>query len=553
MKKYILSILLFMLFMPFYVNAETKTYEICQNGCEYDRFTDVIIDVNLLQENYDVVINFEDAGPYYLIKDEQDYNNIQTKGEEICTSNGGNWDGFQCVLDGSSTLIGGPIYIYNSKLSSITINGVKDKTIIHPTGIFSMSELLSNLTFPGILYSNFELNNLKFESSLYFASLDKGVYGKINNCDIKYNILVFGNENVEILNSKINNVYSLGVKAMFDEGVSSEEIEQYKEDHNLKDPIVIIDKNSTSFYKKYYKYSNSDIEYVFSLFEDFCNNNPEPRYNVPFPVESDYINNNEYVNAAIEWFREERIWSNEHSEEYYEWEAEKEKNTLDIINYLRSKKGGNSLSDEDFLEFISSFREKDIDTEDYKEFIENYLTEHPEPEEGSPDGYQWYKDFQLAQGYYIVNSNLFPKSFDFLLKIVSSIIFPGDDGTFSNMVGLADGKIYFKESKYKEIPINKNLSLYEIANELGTSIDGWEMSNNDIIKISNGKIIPLKVGSVELRKQTQDDFYVINIEITPDMIINPNTGTGISIIIIITILLVSSITYMIFKGRKIIL
>ena len=36
----------------------------------------------------------------------------------------------------------------------------------------------------------------------------------------------------------------------------------------------------------------------------------------------------------------------------------------------------------------------------------------------------------------------------------------------------------------------------------------------------------------------------------PDTLKNPNTGTGISMIIITTLLLVSSITYIIFKRKK---
>ena len=123
MKKLYLLIII-ALFVPFIVNAKTKTYEICQDGCEYDRLADVIIDVNLLQEEDDVVINFKDAGPYYLIKDERDFEYIQSKMEEVCTTNGGTWDGFDCLSSENEILniTGGNTYIYNYGINTLLIS-----------------------------------------------------------------------------------------------------------------------------------------------------------------------------------------------------------------------------------------------------------------------------------------------------------------------------------------------------------------------------------------------------------------------------------------------
>lgn len=532
MKKALLTLLI-LLIIPITVSAKTKTYEVCQEGCEYNRLAEVIIDANLLRDEYDVVINFKDEGPYYLIKDEQDFQYIENKIEEVCTANDGVWDGYDCRSNDYYQILGSKTYIFNSKLSSVTFNGVENKTMIYPTGIFSMSELLNALTFPGIINSNFEMNNIKLTSSAYFSAIEKDVKGKINNCDIKHGILVSGNVNLEISNSKINNVYSIGSE-LFEEEITENIYD------SLKDPVVIIDKSTTTFYKKYFKYSEKVLNDLFTQLEEYIENY-EYDFNVPYPLEENYASYDDYLAAVDSWVQE-----------YEEWELNSIENFTDII---KSIKGSAGLDREDYLQLITSFMIDGAEfSEQYNDLIEEYISEHPMPDENNTDEYQqWLKEFNQEFGSIIINENLFPSTDEVMLKLFSGILFPGDDGTFSNVIELANGKVYFKDGIEKSIQMNQNLDFQGITQVLGTSIDGWEMSNNDIIKISNGKIIPLKVGSVELRKQTQDDIYVINIEITPDMLINPNTGTGISIIIIITILLVSSITYMIFKGRKIIL
>ena len=549
MKKLILPILLFLMFMPFVVNAKTKTYDICQNGCEYDRLADVIIDVNLLQEEYDVVINFKDSGPYYLIKDERDFEYIQSKMEDVCTSNGGTWDGYDCISTETLDIIGGNTYIYNSNLNSVILNGVENKTTIYPTGIFSISEFLSALTFSGVLQSNFEFNNLNFESSLYFASVTKAISGKINNCDVKHSTLVFGNVNLDIYNSTINNVYSLGSELLIDDySVSQEKFDELKEQYDLKDPIVRIDKKTTSFHKKYFKYTEKDIEATISKLKEFYDNNPMPKYEGQYPEREDYQSNQEYFNAIREYWSGHDAWVKEHQEEINEWEAKQEQLISEIIAEFREKKGAKELDKNDYLDLILSFTgDIHIVLEDYYEFEQQYIQDHPKPEVNTPEYEAWYKEFSEEVGHRMIDGDIFPSSGEIILKIISSIIFPGDDGNFSNMVEFSKGKIYFIDNNHIITPINKKIDLKEISQVFGTSLDGWTLSRNDIVKISGNEIIPLKAGTVVLSKQTADDIYIINIEITPDMLNNPETSTGT---IHILILILSTLILFFFLKKK---
>lgn len=64
MKKYIF-ILLIILFVPVFANAETLEFNICKSGCEYESLADVYQHTELFAGNdYDVIINFNENEIY---------------------------------------------------------------------------------------------------------------------------------------------------------------------------------------------------------------------------------------------------------------------------------------------------------------------------------------------------------------------------------------------------------------------------------------------------------------------------------------------------------
>ena len=86
----------------------------------------------------------------------------------------------------------------------------------------------------------------------------------------------------------------------------------------------------------------------------------------------------------------------------------------------------------------------------------------------------------------------------------------------------------------------------------------FKIANNEILKIDKGIFIPLQAGDTDVEFDNGGVHYLLHISILnqdtinmPETLKNPNTGNGISIIIIIIMLIISSITYIVFK-RKII-
>ena len=84
MKRiWILFISLFLI--PIFVNAETITYNICKNGCEYSEVYDVLIELQNREDNFnndDIIINITDTSDYYI-----DSSNIEINYDENTLSN----------------------------------------------------------------------------------------------------------------------------------------------------------------------------------------------------------------------------------------------------------------------------------------------------------------------------------------------------------------------------------------------------------------------------------------------------------------------------------
>ena len=541
MKKLILIVILILLF-PFIVKAETKTYEICQDGCEFDRLAPVLIDINLLKEEYDVVINFKDEGPYYLIKDEQDYYTLLSKIEEECINNNGTWDGYDCI-DSNSLEIGTLTMFFNPKLKSLTINGVENKTEIYPTGVFSMSEFLNALTFAGILQTNFELNNLYLASSVYFTAVTKDVEGTINNCDIKHGILAFGNEHIVIKNSKINNVYIIGKDFAKENMLVEENPSLYKD---LKNPIIIIDKETTTFYKKYYKYTEKSLMESFAELREFYDNNPEPKYSEPYPILEDFLTDEEWKNAVTTYWNNERQWRIDHINEIIEWNNAKKEIVDRISERFYQDKVGKTM-EETILELLDTMVNNDQTLqESYNSFEEKYLQENPMPEIGTDEYDIWYKEHQEALEHYLIDGSLLPTSGDLLLKLLNMIIFPGDDGSFSNVIELSGGKIYLGSSGYRKIQVEEKTNIKDLMTEPILDI---EIPENEVIKIEKSTIIPLKPGEVTIVIKTENEILNLTIEVVAGEVLNPNTKRGITSLIIV-VLIASAILFLITNSKR---
>ena len=557
-KLFIGLLLITFLLIPYAGNAKIRTYDICKEGCEYNNILDVWSKVNLLNDNDDIVINFKDEGPYYYIENETDLVKAKNLGKALCERIGGEYDEdfIDCLVDGQSvkdTEFFGITYISNPKLSSVKINGVSNKTTIKMSPLMDASAFLSALSFSGVLFTDFEMNNIKFDSSVYFANNNEDRQeGVMNNCEVGHAILVFGNTGLDIYNSKLRNVYAVGS--------DWEEDQYYFNEPTVGNPLILLKNNTNTFKNDYIKYSQKMLNDFNEEFEKYKEKNPEPEYP---NLEGGYYKNDDEswqeYHERIDTYNEKM---RQYSEDYELWMN----NITDFYQDLVYDKFGRkpNITKESILEVITMM----ISNDGYKRFEDyynEYVEDNPMPvcrnivreDYATEEEYQnaiqdetscWeeYEEWWhgLVEPGYESTKTIFANEGEALLNLLMSIIFPGNDGTLSTIFEISGGNIKFSEYKTKTTSFSSNLSLEEIATELQTSTDDWKLSKEGIIDIKNGKIIPLAVGEVEISKVTDDNYYVVKIVVTPDML-NPKTGSklllGLLTISIMTLLGIKSL------------
>ena len=105
--KIFVFVLLSVFLFPVVSYAETKTYNICKSGCDYDSLVPVWYDINTLTTDADVVVNFKDSGSYTFM----------------------DWNYFDLIAYGEVEQLA---HITNNHVKSVQINGdTKNNTTIN--------------------------------------------------------------------------------------------------------------------------------------------------------------------------------------------------------------------------------------------------------------------------------------------------------------------------------------------------------------------------------------------------------------------------------------
>ena len=99
----------------------------------------------------------------------------------------------------------------------------------------------------------------------------------------------------------------------------------------------------------------------------------------------------------------------------------------------------------------------------------------------------------------------------------------------------------------RTVSITEQLNLFSIFNDIPDDANiNFKIVNPSILKLENGKIIPLKVGSTDVTFDYAYTSYKLNVQVYD----NPNTGTGLYIIILVIVLMLSFCLYLIMKNRN---
>ena len=203
MKKYIYLILSAILCVPFIVNAETLTYEVCESGCEYTNLWDVETAINNISDlsDKDIVINVNsDIANSLSIGD---FDNVPNS----VTINGNNHDINSSYLD----LLAKNITINNcNNLQTLTVAD-SDKINIKNSNIKEIQYMSidSNHQIKSDEINLLKKLNIDETSSNNLKTLFLLGNFKIENLDFKNIVLVPLVGTINIYNSKLNKIVNV--------------------------------------------------------------------------------------------------------------------------------------------------------------------------------------------------------------------------------------------------------------------------------------------------------------------------------------------------------
>ena len=200
MKKYIYLLLSAFLFIPFIVNAETITYNVCESGCEYTNLGDVVRAIYSISDltDKDIVINVNSDMNSYL-----DIGSIDNMANSV-TINGNNHDfnNSQFELSAKNIIINDCINIegiiaYNS--DKVSVNNSSINFMLYMSLESNMQIRPKEINLSDVLEMDEKsMNDLK----------SLGLMGniKIDNMDFSSVLIVPIEGTIKIYNSEVNKI-----------------------------------------------------------------------------------------------------------------------------------------------------------------------------------------------------------------------------------------------------------------------------------------------------------------------------------------------------------
>lgn len=527
MKKKLLLVII--LLLPFIVEAETLNYEVCKNGCEYTELNDVY---NVLKEL--------DLSKTYDI-------NIEVK------------DGETYVVNSSS------VRLFNSSQeiikSSITIKGTGSTRPTIKTD--SDTEWLPNYSVWNLDYENinFEVNDMMLGTNTYVTN----GHTNLKNCDIKGNyVSILGYkvslDNVKYdgkvlflisdTNSTINNS-TINVTGNYDNYEYS-----LREDRNLtiKNSTVNagtylmveelyledtqINGNIEGHYRQEYNNSKIDGKAHFKVL-NFDLNNVEITKGLD--VSRTYCSNYEWENDRVEdsTITDSKI-SNPEGTAFFMGVRDIKTLTIENTDFSNSK-----------ISIVSHIPQPELcplanhNSKVYPTYLENVISKNIE--------ISVYKS--IVNGAYTLSDYPDVKAFNMYFAADNTWVKEinrGNDLDTSNVIGLNAGNVVIEHALTKNINLKDGKQdITKLFEDIASDIN-WSVENDKILKIEDGKIVPLKAGTTKITGEKDNDAYVLTITVLDEQE-NPNTKDIVIAIIAcaITAIFIFIVVYDKYKTQKI--
>jgi len=518
MKKNFLVIALLFIFTGI-VKAETITYELCKSGCTYSSYDDILTDIKGkdLNTKYDFVVNIRDNETYEATVKIPHY--VQNVGYPVKNQSTFKVNG---VKGSEPTIKGTEKYFYigfgnHTEINNVNIEGDYCETEYGDSKQTSSTKITNSTldcNFVSLNTKNVEVDNIRFDGTQFFAPfISENVIVKNSNIKgtgFEFNQnewhpgVRFDSNNVQIINTTIRS------DGLWDD---------YYSEVLIKDSTITLDNGFKSKSDKL-TIKNSTITAPkgvekFGLL-DFDN----ATIKVNSQVGLRFVNGSGVIkNSNISGAKEYGI----------EYIADSFANKFNLkIDNTDLTNNTNSLHLKT-AEVVCRFWDEatcDYYTNDYQE--KNPL----------------YK-YGIMVNVWMTNSKIKNiKAED------GGVVYVGKTNHWSskpkransfdkgNVVELTKGKVIYEESNTGILKLNvdKEVNLNTYFEDLGEVLGDWIIEDSSIVKIVNGKIIPLKVGTTTITAHINNTYYVLGVTVTEDML-NPETkDILISLVVILFII-----------------
>ena len=535
MKKKILLVII--LLLPFIVKAETLNYEVCKNGCEYNDINPVFTEIKNLDRTkiYDINIEIKDGETYEISNANHEiYYNEESEIHKSTISIKGPEDNHPTLTTGEGLYSINLVRIRGISLENIDINsnslemgnvtyynvgGLEHYYIIKNSNITvkDIWQYAENATFENCTITTGSILSTAIEKT-YFKNTEINLNNNGKNHGISFDRSSVTFEN-SIINTN-NNSFSAYNLTLIDSTINGSYSATGKQKYT--DSKI---NGTVSINNGYADFDNVEITNGLSFTKTYCTN---------------YTNNFSNLESSI---KNSKI-SNPNGNAIYLSSRDNDIITIDntdldncacsivanvpayiscpVANYGKSLRPSYLAYSESLNTQINVYNSKvncaktsSIDTN--KKAINMYFAENN----------TWTED--------IVRGTELP----------------------ANIIELNNGIIYIDHSKKDVLKLNVDKdkpieSYFEGVIQDGEVLGDWIIGDESIVKIENGKIVPLKVGETTITGLVAGEMYTLYITVTEDMV-NPDTKDIVIAIIAcaITAIFIFIVVYDKYKTQKI--
>lgn len=520
MKKILYLIILL---IPFIVSAEDVTYEVCKSGCAYDSVDATYQAITTLDtsKQYNITINIKD-GETYNIQDSTLDRNFYNGSDLIKDSSliiKGTGSTRPTITTDSTTKKLNVIYFKSVTIENVNFEssvGIRLGATGNSRGVLNVKNSNLKSDIVGIYGDDSILDNVNvLANEFHFQPESGNVNSVIKNSKIntlnsnnnKVTIRFFATiENTEITAPTVQN-YGIVMKGSTINGnVVAEEKQVYK--NSKINGHVSINLNQIEF-------DNVEITDGLNLHRTYC----EMDYNPANDYESYIKNSKIYGEVPLTIRSRDRynllIENTDLDDTTKDNSCSITVNSPQVQTCPKSNTPSKKLMPS-YLKNEDTFKNISINVKNSKVNCAKTYSED-------------------------VNNAALDLFFDYQTKWSKPIVRSNDLESTANVVERNNGNIYIEAGAEDTLKLNvdleKNISEYFkdiIPN--GSVLGDWFIEDESILKVENGKIIPLKAGTTAIYSVIDNNVYSVYITVTDDMV-NPGTGGSIHNVILLIVVL----------------